>query len=255
MLILLSPAKRMRAVPVNDFNDYSKPFFQSEAEKLVKTMMMFSPADLQRLMKISPALAELNANRFAGWFDSTRVADRCQAVYAFDGDAYKGLDIGTLKSDDIRYMQNKLRILSGLYGVLRPLDLIQEYRLEMGLKVEAVGEKSLVAFWKKRVSTYLAEEMKRQNDDVLVNLASDEYFNAVDVCQISGSVIKPVFKDLKEGKLKVISFYAKKARGWMTRYIIENRLKEVEELKGFNVGGYHFAEENSSNGEIVFIRN
>ncbi|WP_334013651.1 peroxide stress protein YaaA [Alteromonas sp. S167] len=255
MLVVVSPAKNLdfeSSIPVSDF---SQPAMLEDTDRLMEVCRTLSPADLSSLMKISDKLATLNANRFAEFTTPFTTDNARQAMYAFNGDVYTGLDAYTLSEDSVAYAQNHLRILSGLYGLLRPLDLMQAYRLEMGTKLANPDGKDLYAFWDDRITQVLNDAMEEQGDNVLVNLASNEYFKAVKKKQLNGMVITPTFKDCKNGQYKIISFFAKKARGLMARYIIENRVEDVEGLKAFDVDGYVFSEEQSSSTELVFLRN
>ncbi|GMM67764.1 peroxide stress protein YaaA [Alteromonas sp. MTD1] len=255
MLVVVSPAKNLdfeSSIPVSDF---SQPAMLEDTNRLMEVCRTLSPADLSSLMKISDKLATLNANRFAEFTTPFTTDNARQAMYAFNGDVYTGLDAYTLSEDSVAYAQNHLRILSGLYGLLRPLDLMQAYRLEMGTKLANPDGKDLYAFWDDRITQVLNDAMEEQGDNVLVNLASNEYFKAVKKKQLNGMVITPTFKDCKNGQYKIISFFAKKARGLMARYIIENRVEDVEGLKAFDVDGYVFSEEQSSSTELVFLRN
>ena len=255
MLVVVSPAKNLdfeSRIPVNDF---TQPAMLEDTNRLMEVCRTLSPADLSSLMKISDKLATLNANRFAEFTTPFTTDNARQAMYAFNGDVYTGLDAYTLSEDSVAYAQNHLRILSGLYGLLRPLDLMQAYRLEMGTKLANSDGKDLYAFWDDRITQVLNDAMEEQGDNVLVNLASNEYFKAVKKKQLNGMVITPTFKDCKNGQYKIISFFAKKARGLMARYIIENRVEDVDGLKAFDVDGYVFSEEQSSSTELVFLRN
>ncbi len=255
MLVVVSPAKKLdfeSRIPVNDF---TQPAMLEDTNRLMEVCRTLSPADLSSLMKISDKLATLNANRFAEFSTPFTIDNARQAMYAFNGDVYTGLDAYTLSEDSVAYAQNHLRILSGLYGLLRPLDLMQAYRLEMGTKLANSDGKDLYAFWDDRITQVLNDAMEEQGDNVLVNLASNEYFKAVKKKQLNGMVITPTFKDCKNGQYKIISFFAKKARGLMARYIIENRVEDVDGLKAFDVDGYVFSEEQSSSTELVFLRN
>lgn len=255
MLVVVSPAKNLdfeTAVPVKD---YTQPEMLSQAEKLVSRCRELSPAELGSLMSISDKLATLNANRFTEFTTPFTDNNARQAMYAFNGDVYTGLDAYSLSEDDALYAQSHLRILSGLYGVLRPLDLMQAYRLEMGTKLDNAKGKDLYAFWGSDITSKLNEALAEQGDNVLVNLASNEYFKSVKKRELDGMIVTPNFKDYKNGQYKVISFFAKKARGSMARYIIENRVSDVAGLKQFDVDGYRYSEEQSSATELVFLRN
>ena len=205
-------------------------------------------------MSISDKLAGLNAARFEAWQTPFTPENAKQAVLAFKGDVYTGLDAKTLSAEDFVFAQSHLRILSGLYGLLRPLDLMQAYRLEMGTRFANTRGKDLYAFWGNQITKKLNQEMQQQTDNVLVNLASNEYFKAVKPAAFDGEVFTPVFKDLKNGQYKIISFYAKKARGLMVRYIIDNKITRVEDLKGFDYEGYAFNADMSQGNEWVFTR-
>lgn len=255
MLVVVSPAKNLdfeTAVPVKD---YTQPEMLSQAEKLVSRCRELSPAELGSLMSISDKLATLNANRFTEFTTPFTDNNARQAMYAFNGDVYTGLDAYSLSEDDALYAQSHLRILSGLYGVLRPLDLMQAYRLEMGTKLDNAKGKDLYAFWGSDITSKLNEALAEQGDNVLVNLASNEYFKSVKKRELDGMIVTPNFKDYKNDQYKVISFFAKKARGSMARYIIENRVSDVAGLKQFDVDGYRYSEEQSSATELVFLRN
>ncbi len=230
--------------------DVSQAAFLDQSQKLISKARMFSKPELMEFMAISEKLAELNHQRFKAWKQPFSLENAKQAALAFTGDVYDGLDATSLKKDDLIFAQNHLRILSGLYGLLKPLDLIQPYRLEMGRPLETCGAKNLYAFWKATVT----EELNQINDHLLVNLASNEYFKVIDIKMLDKQIISPVFKDEKNGKFKIISFFAKKARGKMARFIIENRIKTEDGLKGFAIDGYAYNAEYSSPSEPVFTR-
>lgn len=225
-----------------------------QSEKLVEEARQLSPDAIGELMGISDKLAALNHERFMNWSLPFTWENAKQSVLAFKGDVYTGLDAETMKAEDFDYAQKHLRILSGLYGVLRPLDLMQPYRLEMGLRFANSGGKDLYAFWGGEITQLLNKQLAALKSEVLVNLASNEYFRSVKPRDLHAEVITPVFKDLKNGKYRVISFFAKKARGQMARYAIDNRLKDVEGLKKFRVDGYRFNKSESTAREWVFTR-
>lgn len=255
MLVVVSPAKNLdfeSAVPISS---YTQPALLNETEKLMEVCRTLSPADLSSLMKISDKLATLNANRFAEFTTPFTPDNARQAMYAFNGDVYAGLDAYSLDDKAVNYTQQHLRILSGLYGLLKPLDLMQAYRLEMGTKLANPQGKDLYAFWGAKITDALNEAMAAQGDNVLVNLASNEYFKAVKKKQLDGLVVTPTFKDCKNGQYKIISFFAKKARGLMARYIVDNQVADVEGLKEFDVDGYEYSESQSTSTELVFLRN
>lgn len=240
MLILISPAKTLDfdSAPVTD--RHSEPRFLPDSRKLVKVMRERSPAELASLMRISDSLAELNHRRFAEWRTPFRPGNAKQAVLAFRGDVYTGLEADSWRPKDFEWAQAHLRILSGLYGVLRPLDLIQAYRLEMGTRVDNPRGGDLYAFWKQRVTASIAGELEALRTPLLVNLASNEYAAAVDTAALPGRVLTPVFEDSKNGRYKIISFFAKRARGAMASWIIRNRVRSAAKLKDFDVDGYAF---------------
>jgi cytoplasmic iron level regulating protein YaaA (DUF328/UPF0246 family) len=254
MLLVVSPAKNLDYQSSIPSVTPTQPRFESQIKSLVETCRHLSPADLSSLMGISDKLALLNAERFDSFSMPFNSNNARPALYAFNGDVYTGLDALTLKPEAVEYAQSHLRILSGLYGVLRPLDLMQPYRLEMGIKLKTEQGKSLYDYWDKQITELLNEDIAAQGDNVLVNLASNEYFSAVKKKSLDAMVITPQFKDEKNGQYKIISFYAKKARGMMARYVIENKLRNVTDLKDFDYGGYAFDEASSTESEYVFKR-
>lgn len=254
MLMVISPAKTLDYESPLATEKYTQPELLAASQQLIDIARQLSPSQIASLMSISDKLAHLNAERFNDWQADFTPDNARQAILAFKGDVYTGLDAGTLEEDDFTFAQHHLRMLSGLYGVLRPLDLMQPYRLEMGIKLSNPQGKDLYSFWGDRLTKVLNDALDDQGDDVLVNLASDEYFKAVKPGILKGRIVKPVFLDEKNGKFKVISFYAKKARGLMTRYIIRNRLTSVEQLKAFDTDGYFYDEAASSADELVFKR-
>ncbi len=255
MLAVISPAKSLDFECPLATKTYSQPQFLDQAKLLIEELKQLSLQDVAGLMKLSDKLAELNVHRFQS-FDTPFTPDNArQAVLAFRGDVYQGLDADTLKQKDFKYAQQHLRILSGLYGLLKPLDLIQPYRLEMGTPFGNQRGKNLYQFWGDRVHNALAAELEQQNTAFLINLASNEYFKVVQDKKLPYEVITPVFKDCKNGQFKVISFFAKRARGMMARYMIENRIDTPDGLKDFAVDGYYFDKNSSSSKELVFLRN
>ena len=253
MLTVISPAKRLDLTPV-DMSSATDPAFQKDAHTLAKTARKLSPAKLQKLMSISEPLAELNAQRFKA-FSGTPSEDVVKpAALTFDGDTYQGLEAGTLSEADMAYAQRRLRILSGLYGLLRPMDRIQPYRLEMGSRLQTRRGKTLYEFWGKKIAKSLNEEAEAEGTELLLNCASQEYFGSVDRKALKLDVIEPVFLERKDGREKVISFYAKKARGAMARYVIENQAETTEDLKEFSNGGYEYQFEKSDANRMVFVR-
>jgi cytoplasmic iron level regulating protein YaaA (DUF328/UPF0246 family) len=254
MLIFLSPAKSLDYTPPPLVATHTQPAFLKQSETLIRQLRKLSPAELANLMSISDPLALLNFNRYADWKLPFAPENAKQAVLAFDGDVYDGLAAKTLSAADLDFAQQHVRILSGLYGILRPLDLMQPYRLEMGTKFANKGGKDLYAFWGERLLGAINAELEAMPRPVAVNLASEEYFKAAVGRKFKGQLIQPVFEDWKNGKYKIISFYAKRARGLMTRYAVLNRLDEPEGLKEFDYDGYAFAVESSDDKTWVFRR-
>ena len=254
MLILISPAKTLDYQSPLATTRYTQPELLEYSQELISIARQLTAPQIGKLMSISDKLADLNATRFHDWHPDFTPQNARQAILAFKGDVYTGLQAETLTEDDFDFAQRHLRMLSGLYGVLRPLDLMMPYRLEMGIKLENPKGKDLYSFWGDKITQKLNEALEQQGDDVVVNLASDEYFKAVKPAKLHGALIKPVFLDEKNGKYKVISFYAKKARGLMSRFIIKNRLTRSEQLVDFNLEGYAFDEAASQGNELVFKR-
>lgn len=252
MKIVISPAKSLNYEKTVPVTTYTEPQFLKQAATIQNTLKKKKPNQLSELMDISAKLAELNWQRNQDWHLPFTAENARQAVYAFDGDVYTGLDVYTLPEDKISILQERLRILSGLYGLLKPLDLMQAYRLEMGTTMPIGKNKNLYEFWKKTITKALNDEL--QKDELFVNLASNEYFSAVDVKMLKVPVITPEFKDYKDGKLKMISFFAKKARGLMVRYIIDTNAETLDDLKGFNYEGYAFDANLSKGNTLVFTR-
>ena len=254
MLILISPAKTLDYQSPLATTRHTLPELLDHSQQLIHVARQLSAPQIGKLMGISDKLADLNATRFHDWQPDFTPENARQAILAFKGDVYTGLQAETFSEADFDFAQQHLRMLSGLYGVLRPLDLMQPYRLEMGIKLENPKGKDLYSFWGDRITTKLNQALEQQGDDVVVNLASDEYFKSVKPAKLRGTLIKPVFLDEKNGKYKVISFYAKKARGLMSRFIIKNRLERREQLVDFNLEGYAFDEAASAGNELVFKR-
>ena len=252
MKIVISPAKSLNFEKVVPTNTYTEPQFLKEASTIQNTLKKKKPIELSSLMAISDKWAALNWQRNQEWQTPFTPENARQAVYAFDGDVYSGLDAYTLSDDKLAVLQNKLRILSGLYGLLKPLDLMQAYRLEMGTAIAIGKNKNLYEFWKKTITHSLNEELA--TDELFVNLASNEYFSAIDTKLLKVPVITPEFKDFKDGKLKMISFFAKKARGMMVRYILDTNAETMNDLKGFNYEGYSFDANLSKGNSLVFTR-
>ncbi|MCC4799726.1 peroxide stress protein YaaA [Enterovibrio norvegicus] len=254
MLIVVSPAKTLDYESPLATDRHTQPMLTAHSEKLIEVCRKLTPADISGLMKVSDKIAGLNVARFAEWSPTFTTDNARPAVLAFKGDVYTGLEAESMSDDDYTWAQDHLRMLSGLYGLLRPLDLMQPYRLEMGTKLANERGTNLYQFWGEIITNELNAALAAQNDKLLVNLASNEYFKAVKPAKLDGKIVTPVFKDCKKGQYKVISFYAKKARGMMARYIIDERIDSVEGLKAFDRAGYWFSEEESNDKELVFKR-
>jgi uncharacterized protein len=252
MKIVISPAKSLNFESELPSTLYSEPFFLKEATTIQKVLKKKKPKALTSLMHISDKLADLNWRRNQDWETPFTPENARPAIYAFDGEVYNGLDAYSLSTEKIEILQDKLRILSGLYGLLKPLDLMQAYRLEMGTNIPIGKNKNLYEFWKKTIVKTLNSELKK--DELFINLASTEYFSAVDVKLLKVPVITPEFKDYKDGNLKMIGFFAKKARGLMVRYIIDTNAETIDNLKGFNYEGYAFDANLSSGNKLIFTR-
>jgi cytoplasmic iron level regulating protein YaaA (DUF328/UPF0246 family) len=252
MLIVISPAKSLDLDSPPTTLDRSTPRFIDDAASLIKVLKPYSPAQVGALMDISDPLAVLNVTRYADWHPDH--AQARQAIMSFDGDVYTGLDARTLDARALAWVQRQVRILSGLYGVLRPLDAMHPYRLEMGTRLPNPRGKDLYAFWGERVTAALNADLKEAGAGCVVNLASEEYFKSVKPKLLDAPVITPVFQDWKNGKYKIISFFAKRARGMMARYAAERAILDSEHLKDFDVDGYAFVPEASSEREWVFRR-
>ena len=249
MLVVVSPAKKLNMQPQDNLTT-TEPVFSDSARELVSIAKNLSVTELKNLMGISQNLAELNAQRF----ETFGTQDKKSAAFAFAGDTYQGLEAASLTSDDLLWAQNHLKILSGLYGILRPLDAIEPYRLEMGSKLKNRKGSSLYDYWETKLAAELNNDAKKAGTDILINCASQEYFGAVNTSALNLRVITPVFKENKSGKSKIISFYAKRARGLMARWIIENNIKDFEKLSKFNIDGYYFSKPESTVTEPVFLR-
>lgn len=254
MLMVISPAKTLDYESPLATQRFTQPALLEKSHQLIDVARDLSPSQISSLMGISDKLAHLNADRFNQWQPPFSLENARQAILAFKGDVYTGLQAETFSDDDFDFAQQHLRMLSGLYGLLRPLDLMQPYRLEMGIKLANPAGKDLYGFWGDLLTEKLNEAIADQGDDVLINLASDEYFKAIKPKKLNAELIKPVFLDEKNGKFKVISFYAKKARGLMSRYVIQNRLTKPAQLKKFDVDGYFLDGAESSENELVFKR-
>lgn len=254
MLAVISPAKTLDYDTPVPTSTYTQPDFLKASAELIEVLRPYSPQDISALMKISDKLGSLNAARFQEWQPPFTRDNARQAVLAFKGDVYVGLDAFSLDEPGFQYAQSHLRILSGLYGLLRPLDLIQAYRLEMGTRLKNPKGKDLYDFWGRQLAEKINQILTDHTTPTLINLASQEYFKAVDLNVLAANVITPVFKDWKNGQYKIISFHAKKARGLMCRYMIDQKLATPEGLKNFNYAGYQFDESQSTETQWVFTR-
>ena len=254
MLMVISPAKTLDYDTPPTTKRFTQPEHLDHAQQLIDQLRDLSPQQISELMHLSDKLAALNVARYGSWTPDFTPDNAKQALLAFKGDVYTGLNASDFSEQDFDYAQKHLRMLSGLYGILRPLDLMQPYRLEMGTKLANVRGKDLYAFWGERISTWLNDALTAQGDDVLLNLASNEYFGAVKRNALNARVIDVDFKDMKNGQYKIISFYAKKARGLMTRYVIKERIERPEQLKNFNYDGYRYSPDDSSTDHLVFLR-
>tara|TARA_B110000914_G_scaffold194724_1_gene182955 strand:- start:348 stop:1118 length:771 start_codon:yes stop_codon:yes gene_type:complete len=255
MIILLSPAKTLDYETKIKGPSFSSPYFLSKSKNLIKTLKNKKPEEISNLMNISEKLALLNSDRYKSWKGSRKESPSSkQAIFVFKGDVYQGLNIEEFKKKDLDYSQNHLRLLSGLYGVLRPLDIIEPYRLEMGTKLKISNTKNLYEFWSDDIANQILKDLELIKSNTILNLASNEYFNSVKSLEKSANIISPAFKDLSKGKYKIISFYAKKARGLMASWILRNKIQKEEDLINFNIGGYYFSETESSKNVPVFLR-
>ncbi|MBI9035947.1 MAG: peroxide stress protein YaaA [Bacteroidales bacterium] len=254
MLIVISPAKSLdkNAEPKSDV--YTMPDYMLESERIVRKMKKCKPVDLQALMGVSYKLAHENYDRYQAWSLPFTLENSRQAVLFFKGDVYLGMKVESFSEDDYEFAQKHLRILSGLYGILRPMDLIQPYRLEMGTNISVLKSKNLYEYWTKNITNAINKQLEANSSEVLINLASNEYFKSIDQSKLTAKIITPEFKDRKNGHYKMVSFFAKKARGMMTRYIIQNRISDPEQLKLFNEDGYSYNEQLSKEDKLVFTR-
>ena len=254
MLIVLSPAKSLDYKTPAKVKSPTLPEFASESAKLISDLKKLSPQEVANLMGLSDQLAVLNVGRYRDWSKKFTAENSKPAIYAFNGDVYDGFDVKTLNAKALDFAQDHLRILSGLYGALRPLDLMQAYRLEMGTAFKNPRGKDLYAFWGEQVTNSLKKILEKQKQPILLNLASEEYFKVLQPKSLECLVISPIFQDAKDGKYKIISFYAKRARGLMARYVVENRIIDPADLKGFNLDGYKYIASESKPEKPLFRR-
>lgn len=254
MIIVVSPAKSLDYESPIPTRRFTQPEFVEDSIELVENLKKLGADDLSELMHISESLGELNYSRFANWSPEFNLKNARQAIYAFKGDVYLGLQVEQFGVADINFAQKHFRMLSGLYGVLKPLDLMQPYRLEMGTRLKNNRGKDLYQFWGSKITDHLNEALQQQKQKVLVNLASNEYFGSVQRKELDGRIISPVFKDYSNGSYKILSFFAKKARGSMSAYLIRNRIVSPAKIKSFSEEGYRYCEEESTEDRPVFLR-
>ena len=259
MLILISPAKTLDFETPAQLERFSQPEFLTDTAKLVEQLKRLSASEISSLMKISDKLGELNADRYQTWQSEFDTINAKQALVAFQGDVYQGMKVNEFEPQDFDYAQEHLRILSGLYGLLRPLDLIQPYRLEMGTKLthaklQDLPVDTLYQFWQDKLTQAVNRQLEKLGSKIIINLASNEYFKAVNPQLLKGEIITPVFKDWKNGRYKIISFYAKKARGMMTAYLIKNKIENIDAVTDFAEGGYSYNAGLSNNKNLIFTR-
>ena len=254
MLTVISPAKTLDFDTPMVTDAYTQPAHLTQSRKLVRRLRELSTKDISKLMSVSDSLAELNQQRFKQWKTPFKPENARQALFAFKGDVYLGLDAYSMTTADVEFAQDHLRILSGLYGLLRPLDLIQAYRLEMGTRLDTEQGSNLYQFWDDRITKSLNQELKQSDSQTLINLASGEYFKSIRPKQLKAEIITPAFKEYRDGQYKFIQFFAKQARGLMTRYLIEKKIDQPAALKGFDYAGYGYRPELSDDHEWVFTR-
>ncbi len=254
MLLVISPAKKLDYEPQNKTSIYTTPDYLKESSQLIKRLRDFSTLDISELMDVSTNIAELNFERYSSWSSNFTVDNSKQSILAFNGDVYTGMDAMSFDSKDFKFAQKHLRILSGLYGLLRPLDLMKAYRLEMGSKLSTTRGKNLYEFWDIIITDGLNQQLKTIKSDVLINLASNEYFKSVKKKQLNANIITPMFKDYKNGDYKMIGIYAKKARGLLSRYIIKNKMTKPDDIKNFDAEGYQFNKKLSHEHNWIFTR-
>ncbi len=254
MIAVLSPAKTLDYDPLDRKFETSLPQFVAESASLIKTLKRQSKKSIKALMKVSDAIAELNVNRYKSYDETFQSETVKEAIFAFKGDVYRGFDAESLTKSQIKYANKHVRILSGLYGILKPLDLMQPYRLEMGTKLSTRRGKNLYEFWNDKITASLNEELSGYKQPIIINLASNEYFKSIKTDQLDADIINVTFKEYKGEELKFISFHAKRARGLMARYMVQNKLTKPEQLKHFDLEEYHYSAEGSTDHELLFIR-
>ncbi len=254
MIAILSPAKTLDFETTNSFKEFTVPSFIEDSKELVSQLKKIQVNKLSTLMGLSHSLSELNVKRYQNWSPNFNLSNSRQAIFCFKGGVYKGLDVGTFSDDDLFYSQKYLRIISGLHGILKPFDLIRPYRLEMGTKLTNNRGKNLYEFWDEKITEYLNNSLASNNAKYLLNLASNEYFKSVKSKKICKKIIDVKFFDKKNDVYKIISFFAKKARGSMAAYVIKNKVKDLDQLKNFSGLGYSYDETQSNQQSLVFTR-
>jgi cytoplasmic iron level regulating protein YaaA (DUF328/UPF0246 family) len=254
MLMIISPAKTMQEGSAKSFQDTTLPQYLEKTRLLADELKKIPASELAPVMKISPRLAQLNAGRFRQWKAAKHMEAGTPALFSYQGEVFRGIDVATFEADDWQYAQKHLRILSGFYGILRPLDLVLPYRLEMGGRFSPAGYRNLYDFWEEAIAKSLDGALSAQGDRTLINLASNEYFKSIDKKHHSMQVITPVFKESRGVGFKMVTIYAKKARGMMARFVIKNQITNPDDLKFFDENGYYYNESLSKGGEIVFTR-
>ena len=254
MITVLSPAKKLSPECVANGSAYTRPVFLDQSKDLVTILKSLDPIGLQSLMGISQNLSELNWERFQSWTSDFSPETSRQAAYSFKGDTYNGLDADTLSEKDMIFSQDRVRILSGLYGLLKPLDLMLPYRLEMGTKLDNKKGKNLYEFWGNSISEIITQDLATHKDKTVLNCASNEYFKSINNSSLNANIVTPEFKEIKNGKTRMISFFAKKARGMMARFVIENRIEDTSSILDFNMAGYKYDPSLSEQLKPVFTR-
>ena len=254
MLIVISPAKTLDYESLPETKKFTLPDYLEQSQQLIKYLREYSPQDISQLMNVSSKIADLNFDRYKSWRKKFTPDNAKQAILAFKGDVYSGLDASSFSASDFKFAQQHLRVLSGLYGLLRPLDLMQPYRLEMGARLATKQGKNLYDFWGEQITEGLNQQLKVIKSGYLINLASNEYFKSVKPKLLNADIITPEFKDYKNGSYKMLGIYAKKARGSMSRFIIQNSLNQPDDIKEFNHDGYKFNKKLSKDNKWVFTR-
>jgi cytoplasmic iron level regulating protein YaaA (DUF328/UPF0246 family) len=254
MLILLSPSKTIDTTTKISYKNFTIPHFITDSSNIISVVKQLNVNELSTLMKISPKLSQLNFDRFQYWNSEHKLTNSKQALLSFKGEVFTGIDSDSFSEDDLKYSQNHLIILSGMYGIIRPLDLIQPYRLEISTKLAISDSKNLYAFWQDKITSEIQQILTTHNNPTIINLASNEYFKVIDAKKLDANIITPVFKEYKNGSYKIVTIYAKKARGLMTSYILKNKIEKIDDLKFFDKEGYYYNDLMSNNSQLVFTR-